>query len=59
MALQYECEGPRYGAQKVFLCNQRLFGDCSPESVLELNREVAEVEKRLPTVRGALGKGGV
>ncbi|EER06240.1 conserved hypothetical protein [Perkinsus marinus ATCC 50983] len=45
-----------YGAQKVFLCNQRLFGDCSPESVLELNREVAEVEKRLPTVRGALGK---
>ncbi|KAF4684157.1 PSMC3 interacting protein [Perkinsus olseni] len=45
-----------YGAQKVFLCNQSLFGDCSPESVLQLNADVAEVEKKLPSVRAALGK---
>ncbi|KAF4744614.1 PSMC3 interacting protein [Perkinsus olseni] len=45
-----------YGAQKVFLCNQSLFGDCSPESVLQLNADVAEVEKKLPAVRAALGK---
>ncbi|KAF4661985.1 PSMC3 interacting protein [Perkinsus chesapeaki] len=45
-----------YGAQKVFLCNQNLFGDCSTESVLKLGGEVADIEKTLPTLRTELSK---